>query len=638
MTEGGQKSVGSRTLQQMTLEIFEGALENATDGIGIATPDGRHFYQNKAFTDLFGTIGEDPPATLYCDKNVGMEVFRTIMDGGTWTGEVAMYATDRRILNILLRAYAIKDEQGSTIGLVGIHTDITERKQSEEDLRLSEATYREIFNTVNDVIWIHDIDTFEFLDVNNKVTEMFGYSVEEALTLNVEDISSGEPPFTRDNAAKLLEKARAGQPQLFEWHTKHKDGHLFWTEVGLKRGTIAGRNCLLAIERDITERKRADETLRRIHALESLGTAAGGIAHDFNNLLMGVFGNLELANLALPRDHPATQPLQATHRALENARHLTTRLLTFAKGGNPVLETVDLRDRIRETVQFHLTGSNVAAQFDIPTDLCPVKADKGHIAEVISNLTINAKEAMPTGGTLYVHAQNVSQILKITPQELRGRFVKLTFRDEGIGIPESSIGRIFEPYFSSKQGNSGLGLAIVHGIISRHMGHLDVESKSGAGTTITILLPADAEKDSASSPDRPPRHRALPLTSKYVLLMDDDELVLETASRMLESLGCAVETAVDGKQATQTYEATMQQGTPFDLTIMDLTIPGGMGGEEAIGKLLALHPSAKVIVSSGYSSHPVLAEYAKHGFSGCLAKPFTLQELSETISRVLKMA
>ncbi len=275
-----QKKADSSALSQMALRVFKEALDNATDAIGMSTPQGRHYYQNKSFTDLFGIIGENPPATLYCDEKVGKEVFRTIMDGGTWTGEVAMYARDRRILSILLRAYAIKDEQGSFIGLVGIHTDISERRCAEDALKFSEATYREIFNTVNDTIWIHDVDTFKFIDVNSKVTEMFGYSVREALGLSVEDISSGVPPFTPETAVTLLRKAAAGEPQLFEWHTRHKDGHLFWTEVSLKRGTVAGRACLLAIERDITKRKRAEEALAEKSNFQRV---LGEISNEFIN-------------------------------------------------------------------------------------------------------------------------------------------------------------------------------------------------------------------------------------------------------------------------------------------------------------------------------------------------------------------
>ena len=625
--------------RQMTPGVFKDALENASDAVGIWMAQGGHCYHNRAFAELFGIVGDELPVALYCDEQVGREVLRTTMAGEAWTGEVAMYARDRSVLSILLRAHTIKDKQGSVIGLVGIYTDITERRRVEEAMRVSEATYREIFNTVNDTIWVHDIDTFEFVDVNSKVTEMFGYSVSEALNLTVMDVSEGVFPFTEKRAIELLEKARDGEPQLFEWHTRHKDGHLFWTEVSLKRGTIAGRDCLLAIERDITERKRTEETLRRVHALESLGTVAGGIAHDFNNLLMGVFTNVELATMDLSADHPALEVLEDAYKALENARYLTTRLLTFAKGGMPVMETVDLRRRIGETVRFHLSGSNVAAKVDVPEDLWPVKADKGQIVQVISNLTVNAKEAMPAGGTFHVRARNVSDDASgVAPSLLRGDCLKLTMRDEGIGIHENIIGRIFDPYFTTKQIGSGLGLSIAHGIVSRHNGHLGVESQSGVGTTFTVLLPADTTKGLPQPTKRSAMPEALARGAKSVLLMDDEEIIRRTTARMLEKLRCTVEVAVDGRDAIDKFAASLDHGRPFDLIIMDLTVPGGMSGKDAVGGLLALDPSVKVIVSSGYSSDPVLAEPTRYGFSGAIVKPFSLQELSVTISRALEMA
>jgi PAS domain S-box-containing protein len=629
MTMESREDTASCATPEIDPGTFRGVLEFATDAIGISTPEGRHFYQNRAFSELFGDVGTDPPSTLYCDQTVGNEVFAMIMGGGTWSGEVTMYAKDRRILTILLRAYAFTDENGRVVGLVGVHTDITDRRRAEEELRRSEVTYREIFNNVNDTIWIHDIDTFGFLDVNNRVTDMFGFSIEEALELKVEDVSSGVAPYGLESAVGHLKRARSGEPQLFEWHTRHKDGHLFWTEVGLKRATIAGRDCILAIERDITERKRTEETIRRVHALESLGTVAGGIAHDFNNLLMGIFGNIELAELSLSPDHRAGACLRAAHKALENARHLTNRLLTFAKGGNPVLEPIDLREHIAETVRFHLTGSKVAAHFDIRRDLWPARADKGHIVEVISNLTVNAKEAMPAGGKLFVSSENVLE------NALGCRCVKLTFRDQGTGIPDSILGRIFEPYFSTKQEGSGLGLSIVHGIVSRHNGTIEVASTAGEGTTICILLPADTTSPAPAVSDETPRPEALHRPRFHVLVVDDDKGIRETASRMLERLGCRVRTVVDGGQAIDEHKAAMKRGMPFDLTIMDLTIPGGMGGEEAVGELLDFDPSAKVIVSSGYSSDPVLAEYAEYGFAGRLAKPFTLKELSAVMTKAL---
>ncbi len=424
----------------------------------------------------------------------------------------------------------------------------------------------------------------------------------------------------------------------FEWegrilsHDQIRWVHFASVPRNLPNGDIIWTGIVM----DISELKRADETQRRIGMIESLGTVAGGIAHDFNNLLMGVFGNIELAQAELPEDHPARHSLKAAHQAMDNARRLTTRLLTFARGGNPVLEAVDLRQGICDTVRFHLSGSNVAVQFNIPSDLWPVNADKGQIAEVISNLTINAKEAMPAGGTLYVQARNIPDIHEAVASELRGDFVQMVFKDTGVGIPANLIERIFDPYFTTKQAGSGLGLAIVHGIVSKHKGHIRVTSVPSVETVFTVFLPADraAVVGPRSDTSRPLENMQHP--SRRILFMDDDEALLKTARRMLERLGHAVETATNGREAIDTYMAAKQKGTPFDATIMDLTIPGGMGGEEAIKKLLALDPTAKVIVASGYSSDRVLSDFASYGFSGHLVKPFDLHELGKAITQAVK--
>lgn len=398
-------------------------------------------------------------------------------------------------------------------------------------------------------------------------------------------------------------------------------------------GTVVG---VVLVFRDVSEQHRLEERGRRIDKLEAIGQLAGGLAHDFNNLLMGIFGNIELAKMDLSPSHPALISLQAAHNSLDNARHLTGRLLTFAKGGTPVLETVDLRLRICDLVKFHLAGSNVAAQFDIPQDLWPIMADKGQIADVVSNLTVNAKEAMPLGGTLHVQARNVADARDADNSERCGNMVKLVFRDEGVGIPPSIIGKIFDPYFTTKQTGCGLGLATVHGIITKHKGHLAVESTPGNGTTFSIFVPADSPKHLPSWTDQPTVTTATQArASGRILLMDDDAMILRTTSRMIMHLGYTVETAADGREAIYKCSEAMKAGKPFDAAILDLTVPGGMGGKETVGELLKIAPSVRVIVSSGYSSDPVLSNYATYGFSGYLAKPFSQQELIVSLLHVL---
>jgi two-component system cell cycle sensor histidine kinase/response regulator CckA len=612
-----------------TLNLFREALENATDAIGMSTPDGRHYYQNKAFTELFGDIGDNPPATLYCDEAVGKAVFQTIMSGGQWIGEVTMYAKDHRVLNILLRAYANKDDLGNIIGLVGIYTDITARMLSEQRARAA------IESSPAGMMFYHlqPDNQLIFIGANPAADKILGVDNRDFIGKPLEEAF---PPLADTEIPdRYREVARTGQ----KWQVD---------EVVYDHGPIKGIYSVVAFQIqpyhmvamfvDITERKRNEKAQRRLHNLESLGTVAGGIAHDFNNLLMGIFGNIELAQLELTPGHPALESLQAAHQALEQARHLTTRLLTFAKGGTPLLRTVDLRELICDIVRFHLAGSMVAAQFDIPQDLWPAKVDKGQIAEVIANLTINAREAMPMGGNFRVSARNIPDIHMESAPQLEGNVVQLTFQDKGVGIPDSILDRVFDPYFSTKRSGSGLGLATVHSIIIRHKGHITIESKPNTGTTVSVWLPVNGATDAAaetlqesppiaSPPSQEPRLR--------ILLVDDEEIIRQTASHMLARAGFVVETAVEGKEALSKYAEAMQQGQPFALTIMDLTIPGGMGGAEAIKHLLALDPGAKVIVASGYSSDPVLANCTQYGFAGRLAKPFSWQELTETISRVL---
>jgi len=381
------------------------------------------------------------------------------------------------------------------------------------------------------------------------------------------------------------------------------------------------------------ERERAETEMLKREKLESLGAVAGGIAHDFNNMLMGVFGNIELAMLNLSEENSSYAPLTEAHRALESVRQLTGRLLTFARGGNPILKTVNMKELVRDSVTFHLSGSRVIPVFDLPDDLWPVRADKGQIGQVVSNLTINSKQAMPSGGKLYIGADNIRDLAKAAGIDLEGEFVRLTIRDEGTGIPDKIIDRIFDPYFTTKQTGSGLGLAVAHSIIERHGGWMTVQSEQEMGATFNIFLRADKESAAQESEEdeKPVKENE---EKNHVLLMDDEEMLRRVGSRMLEVCGCTVETASDGKEALNKYRTAGEKGEPFDMVILDLTIPGGMGGQSTVKKIKEIDPKARVIVASGYSSDRILAEYREYGFDGRLAKPFRIEELKREITRV----
>jgi CheY-like chemotaxis protein len=368
--------------------------------------------------------------------------------------------------------------------------------------------------------------------------------------------------------------------------------------------------------------------------LESIGTLAGGIAHDFNNILMGVFGGIELAKMTLPREHESYKYIEIAHQALGRATHLTKQLLTFAKGGEPLLELISLRYLINDSIQFNLSGSNINAHFDLPADLWPVFADKGQISHVLANLIINARQAMPDGGNLFVTVENVEHAAGSTVAPLSGDCVRISIRDEGIGISEKIRDKIFDPYFSTKQSGSGLGLAIVHSVISKHNGRIHVDSIPDVGSTFTLYLPADRSSAERKEPWCAPVVSD-PKKCGRVLIMDDDATVREIASEMLGLLGYEVEGATDGESALEKYAVAASIGHPFDCVIMDLTIPGCMGGKEAVGQLLAKDPHATAIVASGYSTDPVMASYRDYGFKGRLVKPFQLHHLKQELIRVL---
>ncbi len=403
------------------------------------------------------------------------------------------------------------------------------------------------------------------------------------------------------------------------------------------RGADSKIRGVVLVFRDITEQHKAEEIIFNTRKLESIGILAGGIAHDFNNVLTGLFGNIELAKLKLAPENDAYPFIEMAEQALERTTELTQQLLTFAKGGTPVLSSVNLRDELCELVKFNLSGSNVKAEFSLAENLWQIKADKAQVSQVIANLVINAKQAMDNGGVLYVSAENVKDVHCDAIPEMRGDFVKMVIKDTGCGISPKNINKIFDPYFTTKQNGSGLGLATVHSIITRHNGYIYVESKPDNGTTFTVFWPVSKNEELISEKSTKIN---IPEPSDAILgrilIMDDEDIIIKTATAMLKKCGYVAESAKDGEDAIEKYISAQKNGTPFDIIIMDLTIPGGMGGAEAIDKLLQIDSTVKVIVSSGYSADPVLANYADYGFKGRLIKPFKMKDLARELAYVMQ--
>jgi PAS domain S-box-containing protein len=394
----------------------------------------------------------------------------------------------------------------------------------------------------------------------------------------------------------------------------------------------ADLQCLNAqLQAEISERQQLEEELLRAKKLESLGVLAGGIAHDFNNLLTAILGNVSLAKMLADPHEKIVALLTKAEAACQQATTLTQQLLTFAKGGAPVRQTASIADLITESAGFALRGSNVRCVFSFADDLWPVEVDPGQVHQVLHNVLINADQAMPRGGIIHVRTDNLSVGTDCPLSIQPGRYIKIAVSDEGCGILAEHLPKIFDPYFTTKERGSGLGLAIAYAVVTKHEGCLTVESEVGVGTTFSIYLPAaygvfsTRRNGAAHSPSGQGK----------ILVMDDEGSVRELVRDMLTSLGYEVEETCDGAAAIALYQSAKEAGQPFTAAILDITIPGGMGGKEAIATLRAIDPQVQAIVSSGYSDDPVMANFRQYGFSGVVAKPYTVQGLSDVLQRVM---
>lgn len=520
---------------------------------------------------------------------------------------------------------AVLNEDNEVIAIVAIGRDITEQKDAQHLV----ARMGKILDGSFNEIYVFDAETLKFIHVNKRALSNLGYTEDEMLNLTPNDI---KPEMYQQELVTYLDPLKDGtkQAQVFETIHQRKDGTLYPVEIRLELSNIEIPAVFVAIVQDITDRKWA-ETSR----LESVGVLAGGIAHDFNNILTGITGNVSLAKMKLEyhqEDHESVQILLAeTEKAALQARHLTHQLLTFAKGGEPILKKVSVHNLLKQNVNFVLRGSNILCDFQLPPDLWPLKVDSGQINQVIQNLVINACQAMPQGGCIQLKAENVELDKRANPNLKEGLYVKISIKDNGIGMPKDIIPRIYDPYFTTKQKGSGLGLAIVHSIVRKHEGHIMVESEAGCGTEFNVYLPACQE---CVEVNREKIKLPLKGTAK-ILLMDDEKILREVVTDMLEYLGYNVTCAVEGKEAIDLYMKAKVTGNPFDAVIMDLTIPGGMGGKEAIQKLIQIDPGVKAIVASGYSNDPVMARYKDFGFMDIISKPFGIEELGRVLQNLL---
>jgi PAS domain S-box-containing protein len=542
--------------------------------------------------------------------------------------------------------------------------DITDRVLAEEALRESEERFRTVADFTHDwESWI--APDGHHIYVSPSCERITGYSPEEFVNdpgLLIKIVHPDDNSIVVDHLGE--EQSLKKLPSM-DFRIITRSGEERWISHNCQAvygadGRYLGRR---ASNRNISKRKKMEEEALKAKKLESLGVLAGGIAHDFNNLMSAVVGNISLARMAMKPGSKAFRNLVEAEKASIRTKELTSRLITFSKGGGPIKETVSIGALVKDSVRASLKVSDIDAEFSIPDDISPVDVDEDQMKQAIRNIIINAQEAMAGQGTINVSCENADIGVKDTLTLKDGKYVKISIEDQGPGIPEEDLIKIFDPYFSTKemgaQKGMGLGLAVSDSIIKQHDGLITVKSELGTGTTFHIYLPAITAKRPSEigsalhgAGEEPSTEHVLKQSSiinhsrfqrdlrsaptiKRILVMDDEEMLRDVSSAMLSKLGYEVKVAIDGVEAIEMYKKARESGEPYDAVILDLTNNVGMGGVEAIKKLLEIDPEIRAIVATGYSFDPVVENYRAYGFRGAITKPFGMDELSKVVKRVI---
>ncbi|MCL6620646.1 MAG: response regulator [Syntrophobacterales bacterium] len=506
-----------------------------------------------------------------------------------------------------------------------------ELQESQARLRESEERYRLLVENIPGVVFTRQADgALAFYDA--KIEALTGYPQED---FHLGRRSWEDLILPEDREPALLPALPAGQPRVREYRIRTRSGEVRWIQ---ERSQLLSEPegqplTVQGILFDITERKRQEEERLKLDKLEALGILAGGIAHDFNNLLTALVGNVTLVSLTPGLPAAAQQSLAAAEQACLRAQGLAQQLLTFAKGGTPVKQATGVAPLLNEALTLALAGSSSRAHVHLAPDLWAADVDPGQIRQALQDILINAHQAMPGGGLITITADNLRLTADAGLPLAPGPYVRVAISDQGPGIDPALLGKIFDPYFTTKSGGSGLGLATAFSILQKHGGYLTASSTPGEGATFTLYLPAVLTA-AAHRPPAPAAPTSGPPGGR-LLLLEDDPQVADVARRMLEHLGYQVECVPEGGQALTAYRQAQTRGSPFDAVILDLTVPGGMGGKEAVEKLRELDPRVVAIVTSGYAEDPILTHYERYGFRGVLKKPYRVQEMANLLRRVL---
>ena len=638
---------------QKTNGDLEHLLQMVPDGMLMISKEGLISYVNKALERIVGfksreMIGypfHDPRWNFKCidevsdsEESVFQSVFQT---GQDLKDKICRMGNEKGNQSIFfVNATLHHDEQGNISGVAAIIRDCTELNRVKAENQEIKTVYERLAQYADEAIFRIQADTGRMIYINDAAQEILGYSLADYLSNARVPIKVIHSEHLKNWIAAVDEKKGAknvlrniiidctgseGQTVMMEF-----------TVIAVRNdaGDILYFEC---IGRDITVRRFMEAELAKAQKLESIGLLAGGIAHDFNNIMTAVFGSLALAKMeAIPGSSLHTRLVSAEEHCMR-AKTLTRKLLTYSRGGSPQRKTASIANVIRDAVNLSLSGKNIDCRFELPDGLWSAQIDESQMHQVVHSLVTNAAEAMPQGGTIEIGAQNVNLTADQIQQLKAGHYIKWFVRDRGVGISHEHMKKLFDPYFTTKQMGSvkgmGLGLAICYSIVKSHEGMMMVDSTPGSGTTFTVYIPAsNGEKDEK----RPTAAKDAEVAPRQnVLLVDDEQILLDVTGSMLQHIGYNVVTAKNHGDAMEYYQRAKEEGNPFALIIMDLTMRGDEGGEIAIGRWKNAHPEVKAVISSGYMNDPVIEEYWKYGFVGAMIKPYSLMELKSSLEKIL---
>ncbi len=635
--------ISERKKVEKALLKSESMLSNILEAspIGISyVENGRLKWTNQEMAEMFGATTLTSYFNLKTSdfyftpeeySRVVSELFNSLKSGRPAETEARFKRRDGSTFHGRIRISAL-DNEDARRGTITTITDISARRKAELALRESEEKHRTIIENIEDMYYEVDLEgNFTFL--NDAVISIFGITKEEAVGRNFSDMSAPESAADLSRMfRKVFDTGMSVAGAELTYISNNGGESQLEISVSPIRNSSSEISGFRGICRDVSERRRALEERLKLEKMESIGVLAGGIAHDFNNILTAIQGNISVAALAESGSENRKKYLVEAERAVTRAGDLTRQLLTFSKGGAPIRVASSIAEVAVDSCEFAARGANAKLKFVIPEDIWTVEIDEVQISQVLGNLVINALQAMPSGGVITVRLCN---------EELRGdkglplpanRYVRISVLDTGVGIDKELLPKIFDPYFTTRSEGNGLGLATAYSIIKNHDGLITVESEPGKGSVFHVYIPATTAKP---EPKKDHSSEIISGTGK-VLIMDDETAIRTLAEDLVSMLGYSATTVSDGYEALEAYKKSMENSDPYDVVILDLTIPGSMGGYESLLELRRLDPNVKAIVSSGYSNDPIMANYSEFGFNGVIPKPYSAHRLAETINNVIK--